>query len=259
MWATIDMTNSFFQTKMHPDHIHLTAVNTPLGLYKWLVMPMGLKNALAIHQQHVTAALWTLIDEHECNVCAVLQALHDARLYINPDKTHLFCTEIDFLGHHISARGIKVDMKKVDQILSWPEPKSATETQSFLSLVRYIAAFLPSLAEHTGVLMELTTKDSERNFPLWMPRYQLAFDAIKTIVTSQECLTTITFDEMPHNKIFVTTDTSDKQSGAVLSFGPTWDTACPVAFDSMTFKGAELNYPIHEKELLAVIRALKKW
>jgi len=150
-------------------------------------------------------------------------------------------------------------MKKVDQILSWPEPKSATETQSFLSLVQYIAAFLPSLAEHTGVLTELTTKDSERNFPLWMPRYQLAFDAIKTIVTSQECLTTITFDEMPHNKIFVTTDASDKQSGTVLSFGPTWDTARPVAFDSMMFKGAELNYPIHKKELLAVIQALKKW
>jgi len=45
----------------------------------------------------------------------------------------------------------------------------------------------------------------------------------------------------------------------VLSFGTTWETARPVAFDSMTFKGAELNYPVHEKELLAVIHALKKW
>jgi hypothetical protein len=50
IWATIDMSNSFFQTQMHPDHIHLTAVTMPLGLYEWLVMPMGLKNAQAIHQ-----------------------------------------------------------------------------------------------------------------------------------------------------------------------------------------------------------------
>ena len=44
-----------------------------------------------------------------------------------------------------------------------------------------------------------------------------------------------------------------------MSFGKTWSSARPVAFDSMTFKGAELNYPVHEKELLAIIRALKKW
>ena len=61
------------------------------------------------------------------------------------------------------------------------------------------------------------------------------------------------------NKIFVTTDASDHCTGAILSFGPTWETARPVMFDSSSFKDAELNYPVHEKELLAVIRALKKW
>jgi hypothetical protein len=64
---------------------------------------------------------------------------------------------------------------------------------------------------------------------------------------------------MPDNKIFVTTDASDYGSGAVLSFGPSYQTARPVAYDSRTFKGAELNYPVHEKEQLAIIRALAKW
>ena len=73
------------------------------------------------------------------------------------------------------------------------------------------------------------------------------------------CLTTIDYETMPANKIYVTTDASDTCSGALLSFGPTWESARPVAFDSSTFKDTELNYPIHEKELLAVIRALKKW
>ena len=64
---------------------------------------------------------------------------------------------------------------------------------------------------------------------------------------------------MPKYKIFVTTDASDVGSGAVLTFGPTYETARSVAYDSRAFKGAELNYPVHEKELLAIVRALAKW
>jgi RNase H-like domain found in reverse transcriptase len=44
-----------------------------------------------------------------------------------------------------------------------------------------------------------------------------------------------------------------------LSFGLTWEEACPVTFDSVQLKSAEKNYLVHEKELLAIIRALKKW
>jgi RNase H-like domain found in reverse transcriptase/Integrase zinc binding domain len=54
-------------------------------------------------------------------------------------------------------------------------------------------------------------------------------------------------------------DASNTCSGTLLLFGPSWETARPVAFESTTFKGAELNYFVHEKELLAIIQALKKW
>ena len=60
-------------------------------------------------------------------------------------------------------------------------------------------------------------------------------------------------------KLFVTTNASDFQSGAVLSFSETWEISHPVTFDYMTFKGAELNYPVYEKEMLAIICALQKW
>jgi len=152
-----------------------------------------------------------------------------------------------------------VDLKKADHILAWPQPKSATDVCAFLGLVCYLAVFLPSLADHTGTLTELTTKDSKKTFPTWTDHYQTAFDSIKSIITSQESLTTIDLTKLPKYKIFVTTDASDKRSGTILSFGTTWETVRPVAFDSMTFKGAKLNYPVHEKELLAVIHALKKW
>ncbi len=41
IWGKMDMINSFFKTRVHPDDMHLTTVITPFGLYKWLVMPMG--------------------------------------------------------------------------------------------------------------------------------------------------------------------------------------------------------------------------
>lgn len=235
IWAKLDMTNSFFQTRMDPAHVPLTAVSTPFGLFEWLVMPMGLRNAPAIHQRRVNAALlahigkichvylddviiWSnSLEEHHRNVRTVLQALKDARLYMNGKKTQLYCTEVDFLGHHISVNGIEADEKKVDKIISWPRPKSSTDVRAFLGLVRYIGAFLPDLATHTDVLNELTNKDADRAFPHWTDRYQQAFEAIKSIVISRECLTTIDHtDKM--KTIFVTTDASDRRSGAVISF-----------------------------------------
>ena len=61
IWSHLDMTNSFFHTWVHPDNIHLTAVTTPFGLYKWMVMPQGLKNVPPIHQHWMNAALCPLI------------------------------------------------------------------------------------------------------------------------------------------------------------------------------------------------------
>jgi len=277
IWATIDMTDSFFQTRVHPDDIHKTAVTTPFGTYEWCVMPMGLRNSPAIHQRRVTSVLrpfigkichiylddiviWSnSIEEHITNVRTIMNALREAGLHVNRKKTKLFCEEVNFLGHHISKRGIEADGNKVARILDWPTPKSAKEVRQFLGLVRYLNAFLPKLAMQSEILNRLTWKDCNENFPEWTEKYQRAFETIKEIVVSRECLTTIDHSMMPGQKIFVTTDASQSATGAILSFGKDWETARPVAFESMTLKGAELNYPVHEKELLAILRALRKW
>jgi hypothetical protein len=230
-----------------------------------------------VQQRRVTAALreyigkichvylddivvWSeTVEEHDAYVCLIFDALKRNGLYCNERKTKLFWHEIDFLGHHISQRGIEPDKSKIERIVNWPVPKSSTNVRAFLGLVRYLSRFLQNLAVHTEVLHRLTTKDADKNFPEWNTEHQFVFNQIKAIVTSTDCLTTMDHENMGENRIFVTADASNKRSGAVLSYGPTWETAWPVAFDSMTFKGAELNYPIHEKELLAIIRALRRW
>jgi len=276
IFGKMDMTNSFFQTLMHPDDIHLTAVRTPWGLYEWVVMPMGGCNAPSTHQQRMTDALRHLIgsichvylddiiiwsstvEEHEQNVARVLDALRAANLYCNPAKSQLFATEINFLGHVISGSGIHPDPRKTDRILNWPIPTTTTNLRGFLGLTRYLTTFLPALAEFTSILTPLTHKDHDKHFPPWLSEHQLAFDNIKRLVTGAGCLTVIDYDD-PTRHIFVTTDASDRRTGAVLSFGETWESARPVAYDSYQLNPAEKNYPVHERELLAIVKALKKW
>jgi hypothetical protein len=273
----MDMTNTLFQMKMKLEHIPLTAVTTPFGLYEFVVMPMGFRNAPSIHQRRVTRALkayigkfchiylddiviWSdTVENHLRHVRLVLEALWEHKLYLNPKKCKFMQTSINFLGHIISCDGITPDGSKIDKILSWPTPSSSTDVRKFLGLVCYLAAFLPGLAKHTMVLNTMTTKECDKSFPSWTEEHQHAFEAIKRLVTSPECLTVINHAEPGDNKIFITTDASDRRIGAVLSYGPTWESARPVVFDSVPLCGAELNYPVHKKELLAIVTALKKW
>jgi hypothetical protein len=277
IWSKMDMTNSFFHTWMHPDSIVLMAVTTPFGLYGWMVMPMGLRNSPPVHQWRVANALRELIgkifhihlddiviwsaslEEHETHVRMVMDCLRKHGLRLNGKKSEFFCIEVDFLGHHISGQGIEANSSKVDKILNWPVPKSASDMWAFLGLVRYISVFLPKLAEFTAALTPLTMKDMERSFLKWSATHQGAFNAIKDLVVGWECLMVIDHANLGDNKIFVTTDASDLRTGAILSWGPSWESACPMAFDLMQLNDAQKHYPIHEKELLVIIRVLKKW
>ena len=258
------MTNSFFQTWVHPDNIHLTAVQTPWGLYEWTVMPQGGCNAPATHQHQMTDALrehigkichvylddiiiWSqTMEEHERNCNAILEALRKASIYCNLAKSNLFTTELGFLRHIISRTGIKPDPRKTDRIAAWPQPNTATNVRGFLGLTRYIATFIPALAEYTSVLTPLTTKECDRQFPTWTTEHQTAFESIKRLVLGADCLTVINYEDKESN-IYVTTNASDHHTGAVLSFGKTWETACPVAYDSYQLNDTEKNYPTHEK------------
>ena len=203
--------------------------------------------------------IWSqTLEEHKWNCETVLEALWEASIYCNKAKSNLFATELCFLGHIILGAGIKPDPHKTDRIAAWPQPMTATNVRGFLGLTRYVAAFLPALAEYTSVLTPLTTKECDRAFPIWMAEHQTAFENIKRLVLGADCLTVINYEDKELN-IYIITDASDHHTGAVLSFRKTWESARPVAYNSYQLNDAEKNYPVHEKELLAIIKSLKKW
>jgi hypothetical protein len=138
IWSKLNMTNSFFQTHVRPDNMHLTVVTTPFSLYKWLAMPMSLQNLPPIHQCCMTPALQELlrkichiyldniiiwsdsVKQHTEHIWLALNALWKTKLYYNPRKCHFYLLELNFLGHHILACGIEANTSKVDKILHLP-------------------------------------------------------------------------------------------------------------------------------------------
>ena len=154
--------------------------------------------------------------------------------------------------------GIKPDPHKTDRIATWPQPMTATNVRGFLGLTRYVAAFLPALAEYTSVLTPLTTKECDWAFPIWMAEHQTAFENIKWLVLGANCLTVINYKDKESN-IYVTTNASNRCTGTVLSFGKTWESACPVAYNSYQLNDVEKDCPVHGGELLAIVKSLKKW
>ena len=109
------------------------------------------------------------------------------------------------------------------------------------------------------LLTPLTQKECNTVFPVWTSEHHHAFESIKALVVSQDCLTMIDYHNLGKNKIFVTCDAPQRCTGVVLLFGPTWETTRPVAFESRQFHSTELHYPVHEQEMLLIIWALKMW
>ena len=130
-----------------------------------------------------------------------MKSLIALRLFCNPKKCDFFLTEMDFLGHHISARGIKPNKSKIQKILDWPVPMNLTEVQAFLGLVWYIAAFLPKLMDHMLLLTPLTNKMAKSDFS-WTGDHQLAFESIKALVISADCSPSLTIQILEKTKSF---------------------------------------------------------
>ncbi|XP_040955978.1 uncharacterized protein [Gossypium hirsutum] len=75
--------------------------------------------------------------EHAQHLRIVLQILWEKQLYAKLSKCEFWLHEVAFLGHIVSADGIRVDPSKVTAVVNWKVPKNVTEVRSFLGLAGY--------------------------------------------------------------------------------------------------------------------------
>src|SRR4051812_6067617 len=187
--------------------------------------------------------------EHLEHIEAVLKVLRDNQLYAKVSKCEFFKTEINYLGHVIKQGGIHVDPKKIQDIQEWPRPTSLTTLQSLLGLTGYYRKFIKNYAEIAAPLTNLTKKGTDVKKE-WSEMQEQALQTLKKALSEAPILRSPN-RELPME---VTTDASGYAIGAVLS-----QENRPITFYSRKMSPAEMNYPVHEQELLAIVDTLKEW
>ena len=182
----------------------------------------------------------------------VLERLRRSRLKVKLSKCRFAQAEVEYLGHVVSAEGVKTDPRKTKAVQEYPVPSNVKQLRQFLGLTNYYRRFVKDYAKIAGPLHELTRKTS-RGFH-WGPSCQQAFEILKKKLTSSPILAYPDFS-LP---FLLQTDASDTAIGAVLSQVQEGQEHV-IAYWSRRLDKPERNYSTVEREALAAVAALKEF
>jgi len=274
-YTKLDLKDAYHRIRIKRGDEWKTAFRTRYGHFEYTVMPFGLTNAPATFQAYINRALAGLVDvicvvylddiliysmtqaEHRRNTATVLERLRKFQLYANLKKCEFDTQEVEFLGFIISPDGVKMDPRRVVAISEWPVPQTLREVQVFLGFANFYRRFVKDYSR-VAAPMSSMMKGSKGGKPTgafrWDESEERAFRSLIACFTNAPMLKH--FD--PALRLRCETDASDFAISAILSqlHGDVWH---PIAFFSRKMIPAECNYEVHDKELLAIVMALKQW
>ena len=200
-----DVQSAYWQIPVAPKDRHKTAFVTSKGKYVFKVLPFGIANAPWIFQRVMSLAFANfgqpsglLVYMDDVIACSatweahlnlledMFLALQTAGLTLKPTKIHFGPKEVQYLGHVLSADGIRMGEDRIKAIVDLKTP-----TTSVLGTVNFVRKFIPNLATIIEPLVALTRKSvanlkTLRN--IWGPEQDAAFIKIKELLTSAPVL-----------------------------------------------------------------------
>lgn len=186
------------------------------------------------------------LEAHKEHLKEVLRILQQNQLFVKESKCTFAQRQVEYSGHIISERGVEADARKVEAMRQWPNPKCLKSLRGFLGPTGYYKRFVP----HYGVISKPLTSLLKKGAFKWSEEAEKAFNKLKDALANTPVLTMPDF-----SKPFVLeTDACKNGVGAVLM-----QEGKPIAYMSKSLSQRHLGLSTYEKELLAIVMAVKKW
>ncbi|GBG81139.1 hypothetical protein CBR_g31815 [Chara braunii] len=269
VFSKVDLKSGYHQIEMAKEDVYKTTFKTRYGTYEFLVMPFGLCNAPGTFQTEMHRIFKPYLDkfmvvylddilvfskttrEHAEHLTLVLQSLQNHQYKINREKSFFGVPSVIYLGHVISGDGLAPEEAKIAAIQEWPQPQTVRDVRSFFGLASYYRKFVRNFSAVAAPLTNLTKKDTPF---LWSLHCQMTFARLKQALTRAPALKL----SDPTLPFVLTTDASQYGIGAVLQQDD-GNGLRPVEFMSKKIKTQKLQDSTYEKELYALVSALKHW
>ena len=268
IFTKIDLQRAYLQIPVAEQDIPKTAVCTPFGLFEFLYMPFGLKNAGSTFQRFIDTILanvkntFTYLDdilvasetleEHVGDVEAVLSSLAKHNMRISLPKCEFFKPSLTFLGYEVSAQGIRPPSSRVAAISEFHLPETSTELRRFMGMINFFRAMIQNFANIAYPVTELLRHNpSSKSLP-WTDASIASFSKLKQALAN---CPTFAFPSQTSTNYQLVTDSSSLVVGAAL-YQMLDSRPAPLGFYSKKLSDTQRDYSVYDKELLAAYLAV---
>ncbi|CAH8680112.1 unnamed protein product [Schistosoma rodhaini] len=267
-FAKLDLADDYLQVEVDEASRELLTINNHRGLFQYNRLPFGVKTAPFIFQQLMDTILSgipgvaaylddilivaTTLEQMQERTILVLKRISKNGFRLQPEKCQFLLRSVKHLGFTFDADDSRPDPENVRAIRQMPTPTNISTLRSFMGLVSYYTAFVPSMHDIRAPLNGLLRKNSTWN---WTKECDTAFCKLKSIISSKLLLTH--YD--PCMPIIVAADVSAYGLGAVISHQFPDASENAIMRASRTLIPAEKKYSQIEEETLALVFAVRRF